>query len=63
MRSTRRAGRPITWLKRLLLRGLQQHFNELTSQQTRFNLQVLVRVAELEDELREVRAAQDPPPS
>ena len=35
MRSTRRVGAPITWFKKLLLRGLQQHFNELTSQQTR----------------------------
>lgn len=49
MRSTRRFGGPITWVKRLLLRGLQQHFNELTSQQTRFNLHLLVHVAELED--------------
>lgn len=52
MRSTRRAGAPITWFKRLLLRGLQQHFNELTSQQSRFNLHVLVHVAELEDRVR-----------
>ncbi len=49
MRSTRALGAPITWLKRLLLRALQQQFNELTSQQTRFNLHVLVHVAELED--------------
>ena len=64
MRSTRKLGAPITWFKRLLLRGLQQHFNELTSQQTRFNLHVLVHVAELEDRVRrlEERAAgrQDP---
>jgi hypothetical protein len=52
MRSTRRLGAPITWLKRLMLRGLQQHFNELTSQQSRFNLHVLVHVAELEDRVR-----------
>ena len=52
MRSTRRLGAPITWFKRLLLRGMQQHFNELTSQQTRFNLHVLVHVAELEDRIR-----------
>lgn len=52
MRSTRRLGAPITWFKRLLLRGLQQHFNELTSQQTRFNLHVLIHVAELEDRVR-----------
>jgi hypothetical protein len=56
LRSTRRTGRPITWAKRALLRGLQQHFNELTSQQTRFNLHALIRIAELEDEVRELRA-------
>jgi hypothetical protein len=56
MRSTRRFGRPITWLKRLMLRGLQQHFNELTSQQSRFNLHVLVHVTELEDRVRELEA-------
>ena len=33
----------------MLLRGLQQYFNELTAQQTRFNLHLLVHVAELED--------------
>lgn len=56
MRSTRRAGAPISWAKRLLLRGLQQHFNELTSQQTRFNLHVLVHIAELEDQIRALEA-------
>lgn len=63
MRSTRRGGAPLTALKRLLLRGLQQHFNELTSQQTRFNLHVLVHVTELEDRVRrleqEVAARRD----
>jgi hypothetical protein len=49
MRSTRRLGAPITAIKRLLLRAMQQQFNELTSQQTRFNLHLLVHVAELED--------------
>jgi hypothetical protein len=52
MRSTRRGGAPITWLKRLLLRALQQYHNELTSQQTRFNLHVAVRLAELDDRVR-----------
>jgi hypothetical protein len=56
MRSTRRAGAPITWAKRMLLRAMQQHFNELTSQQTRFNLHVLVHVAELEDRIRDLEA-------
>jgi hypothetical protein len=49
MRSTRRLGAPITGVKRLLLRGLQQHFNELTMLQARFNLHLLVRQTELED--------------
>lgn len=51
MRSTRRLGRPITFVKRLLLRGLQQHFNELTMLQARFNLNAVVRMVELEDRL------------
>ena len=49
MRSTRRAGAPITWLKRLLLRGLQQYHNEVTYQQTRFNIHVLRKLLELEE--------------
>ena len=51
LRSTRRLGGPITWFKRLLLRGLQQHFNELLSQDSRFNLHILVHVTELEDKI------------
>ena len=61
MRSTRRLGAPITWVKRLLLRGLQQHFNELTSQQSRFNLHVLVHVAELEDRVRRLEERRSSP--
>ncbi|MCW3040335.1 MAG: hypothetical protein JWM31_2240 [Solirubrobacterales bacterium] len=68
MRSTRRFGAPITLLKRLLLRGLQQHFNELTMLQARYNLHLLVRQTELEDRVialeREnaaLRAAADDP--
>ena len=49
MRSTRRGGAPITFVKRLMLRGLQQHFNELTMLQARYNLHLLVRLTELED--------------
>jgi len=52
LRSTRRLGAPITWFKRLLLRGLQQQFNELTSQQSRFNMHVLVHLTELEERVR-----------
>ncbi len=49
MRSTRRYGAPITWAKRQLLHVLRQYTRELESQQTRFNLNVLIRLAELED--------------
>ncbi len=46
--STRRAGVPITALKRLLVRLLRQHLLELEARQTRFNLGVLAAVQELE---------------
>lgn len=49
MVSTRRLGAPITWLKRQLVHVMRQYLRELESQQTRFNLNVLLRVAELED--------------
>lgn len=60
LRSTRRLGAPITGLKRLLLRALQQQFNELTSQQTRFNLHLLIHVAELEDRVARLEARERP---
>jgi hypothetical protein len=49
MVSTRRLGAPITWLKRKLIHFMRQYLRELQSQQTRFNLNALIRVAELED--------------
>lgn len=49
MVSTRRLGAPITWFKRRLIHFMRQYLRELQSQQTRFNLNVLIRVAELED--------------
>jgi hypothetical protein len=51
LRSTRRGGAPITWVKRQLLRGLQQYHNEVNYQQTRFNIHVLRKVLELEDRI------------
>jgi hypothetical protein len=54
LRSTRRFGAPITWLKRMLLRGLQQYHNELAFQQSRFNIQLLRRVFELEERIEEL---------
>jgi hypothetical protein len=60
--STRRLGAPITFVKRLLLRGLRQYLNELTAQQTRFNIQLTAYVRELTErvEALEARAAQTP---
>ena len=51
LRSTRRAGAPLTGAKRLLLRFLRQYTDELEAQQTRFNVGVLARLAELESRL------------
>jgi len=49
MRSTRKLGAPITWAKRQLVHVMRQYLRELQSQQTRFNLNLLIRLAELED--------------
>jgi hypothetical protein len=49
VRSTRALGAPITWFKRLLVRMLRQHLAQITSQQSRFNIQLTAFVAELED--------------
>lgn len=59
VRSMRRFGAPITTLKRILVRLLAQYHQELTGEQTRFNLVVIEqlrrlerRVAELEQRLQ-----------
>ena len=54
LRSTRRFGAPVTWVKRMLLRGLQQYHNEAHSQQTRFNIHLLRKVLELEDRIEQL---------
>jgi hypothetical protein len=54
VRSTRRYGAPVTWVKRMLLRGLQQYHNEVLFQQSRFNIQLLRRVFELEERIDEL---------
>ena len=56
LRSTRRGGAPITWVKRLLLRGLQQYHNEINYQQTRFNIHLLRKVLELEDRVEQLES-------
>ena len=65
MVSTRKLGAPITWFKRKVIHFLRQYFREQNSQQTRFNLNVLIRLAELEDRvarLEEARRAAAPRP-
>lgn len=47
--STRRAGAPITWLKRMLLRLMRQYTIELEAQQTRFNAGVVAYLESLEE--------------
>ena len=59
MRSTRRLGAPITWAKRRLVWVLRQYLRELQSQQTRFNLNVVIRLAELEDRVARLEERAD----
>ncbi len=56
MYSTRRAGAPVTALKRLLLRLMRQHLVEIEARQTRFNLGVLALVQELEQRVERLEA-------
>jgi hypothetical protein len=51
VRSTRRAGFVITAVKRALVRALRQYLAEQQAQQTRFNLHVAIRLAEIEERL------------
>ena len=46
--STRKAGAPITAVKRMLLRLLRQYHVEVEAKQTRFNVAVVERLRELE---------------
>ena len=53
--STRRiAGRPVTFVKRMVARSLRQYLGQMIAQQTRFNLQLTVYVAQLADRLDEL---------
>ena len=62
LRSTRRLGAPVTWLKRLLWRAQRQQQAELLARQTRYNLAVAARVAELEERVRALEGRGDRPP-
>ena len=54
--STRRAGAPITALKRLLLRMLRQYHVELEARQTRFNIALLSQFRDLEERVSRLEA-------
>ena len=62
--STRRYGKPITLLKRLLVRLLRQYFAEVSAQQSRFNSLVAAHVMRLEERVEALEAERsgDRPP-
>jgi hypothetical protein len=65
VRSTRRAGGPITRFKRFLVRMLRQYNDEEQAQVTRFNVHLLGYVAALEDRVDQLerRLREREPPS
>ena len=52
VRSTRRLGAPITWVKRGLVHLLRQYLGQIVAQQTRFNIHVVTFVSQLDDRVR-----------
>ncbi len=60
MRSTRKLGAPITFVKRQLLHVMRQYLRELQAQQTRFNLILIGRVAELEERIAKLEKRDSP---
>jgi len=59
VRSTRRLGAPITWVKRQLVHLLRQYHGDLLAQQARFNVHLLIRVAELEERIGRVEEGRE----
>jgi hypothetical protein len=60
--STRRLGRPITWIKQLLVKLLRQYIGQISAQQSRFNAQMAAHVMRLEERvavLEEAARARD----
>lgn len=55
--STRRFGRPITALKRLLIRLLRQYLDQMNAQQSRFNAHLAAHVIRLEDRVQALEEA------
>ena len=54
VRSTRRYGGPVTAVKRALVRLLAQYHGDLNAQQTRFNVNLMARVVQLEQRIEEL---------
>jgi hypothetical protein len=50
--STRRFGKPVTAIKRLLIRLLSQYLGQISAQQSRFNAQVAAHVMRLEERVQ-----------
>jgi hypothetical protein len=59
--STRRFGRPITLVKRMLIRLLSQYLGQMSAQQSRFNAQVAAHVIRLEERVQALENATQPP--
>lgn len=55
--STRRLGRPITVIKHLLIRLLQQYLGQISAQQSRFNAQIAAHVLRLEERVQALEDA------
>ena len=58
--STRRWGRPITLVKRGLLRALRQYHAELLAQQTRFNVHTVAYLTTLEQRIEALEREREP---
>jgi hypothetical protein len=57
VRSTRRMGGPITWAKRGLVHALRQYHGQVLATQARFNVHLMVYLAELEDRIEALEKA------
>lgn len=55
--STRRLGAPVTFLKRRLIRLLNQYLLQITAQQSRFNANVLAHLVALDERVRALEEA------
>jgi hypothetical protein len=52
--STKRFGGPITFVKRLMIRGMRQYLSEGHAQQSRYNAEATAHILDLEKRIREL---------